>query len=80
MTWQVEGIKGSDGGSPGEPPSLPHTSKKMIVIPNETANWRWNEESQRAEQILKKQNLIPNGSAARWRNEESQQQLQKQNK
>jgi hypothetical protein len=27
MTGQMEGKMGSDGGSPREPPSLPHTSK-----------------------------------------------------
>jgi hypothetical protein len=27
MTVQIRGKKGSDGASPGEPPSLPHISK-----------------------------------------------------
>jgi hypothetical protein len=34
--------------------------QKPLVIPNETANWRWNEESHRTKEILKKQNFIPN--------------------
>jgi hypothetical protein len=34
--------------------------QKPLVIPNETAKWRWNEESHRTKEILKKQNFIPN--------------------
>jgi hypothetical protein len=34
--------------------------QKPLVIPNETANWRWNEESHGYEQILKKQIANPN--------------------
>jgi hypothetical protein len=33
--------------------------QKPLVIPNETANWRWNKESHGFEQILKKQIVIP---------------------
>jgi hypothetical protein len=56
--------------------------QKPLVIPNETANWRWNEESHGYEQILKKQIANPN-ETANWRwNEESHQTkeiLKKQN-
>ena len=53
MTCQRGGNKGRVGGSPGEPPTLPHVQKN-----NCHSEWSpdlsgRNEESQRAEQILK---------------------------
>jgi len=43
----------------GEPPTLPSTPKKQVVIPNGVKR---NEESQEAEQILKKYSLLPTGA------------------
>ena len=55
----MDGNKGSDGVRSANRHHYP-ILQKPLVIPNETANWRWNEESHRTKEILKKQNFIPN--------------------